>query len=218
MDQKRHMPRIKKRAGDRCYLSPPCADDAENWARWESDLAVALPLGDEAYVPSSVEAAREAIARVQQNREHVFTIVDVATDDPIGRGMLFNVDAVNRSAMLGILIGETGYWGQGYGQEATRLLVEYGFCLLNLNSIMLGTFDFNQRARHCYEQVGFREIGRRRQARCIGGHWHDAVLMDLLAGEYEPRYTARIFEAIGTGATGAPSATTNTTDIPTKGP
>lgn len=191
------MPYFKKLAGDLCYLSPPSAEDAEKWAQWETDLAVSLPLGDEAYVPSSVEAARESVHNAQMHREHVFTLVDLATDQPIGRGMLFAVDAVNRSAMLGILIGETGYWGKGYGQEATRLLVEYGFDLLNLNSIMLGTFDFNRRARHCYEKVGFREIGRRRQARFIGGRWHDAILMDILAGEFEPVYTRRVFQKVG---------------------
>jgi hypothetical protein len=32
----------------------------------------------------------------------------------------------------------------------------YGFNLLNLNSVMLGTFAFNQRAVRCYERVGSR--------------------------------------------------------------
>ena len=50
-----------------------------------------------------------------------------------------------------------------------RLLLDYGFNLLNLNSVMLGTFAFNQRAIRCYERVGFKVIGRRRQARIIAG-------------------------------------------------
>lgn len=191
------MPYFSKLAGDLCYLSPCRAEDAEKWAQWETDLAVSLPLGDEAYVPTSLEKAREAVNRVQMNQEHVFTIVDRATDEPIGRGILFAVDPVNRSAMLGILIGERDYWGRGYGQEATRLLVEYGFGLLNLNSIMLGTFAFNARALHCYERAGFREIGRRRQARLIAGRKVDAVLMDILADEYEFRFLTHMFQAAG---------------------
>ncbi len=191
------MPHYKKLAGDLCYLSPCSADDAEKWAQWETDLAVSLPLGDEAYVPTSLERARASLNETLANREHVFTIVDRATDDAIGRGMLFAVDHVNRSAMLGILIGETEYWGRGYGQEATRLLVEYGIGLLNLNSIMLGTYAFNARALHCYERVGFREIGRRRQARVIGGAKVDAILMDILAEELEFRFINRVFEAAG---------------------
>lgn len=51
---------------------------------------------------------------------------------------------------------------------------------------MLGTFEFNTRAIRCYEKVGFREIGRRRQARIIGNRKFDAILMDILADESCP--------------------------------
>jgi len=44
------------------------------------------------------------------------------------------------------LVGEKEYWDKGYGQDATKLLLDYGFNLLNLNSVMLGTFSFNERA------------------------------------------------------------------------
>jgi RimJ/RimL family protein N-acetyltransferase len=117
----------------------------------------------------------------------VFTIVDLTTEETIGRGMLFSVDLVNRGAMLGIVIGEKDYWSKGYGVDATRLLLEYAFNLLNLNSVMLGVFAFNERAIACYRRVGFREIGRRRQARIIGERKHDAILMDILAEEFESR-------------------------------
>ena len=63
------------------------------------------------------------------------------------------------------LVGEKEYRDKGYGQDATKLLLDYGVNLLNLNSIMLGTFSFNERAINCYKKVGFKEIGRRRQAR-----------------------------------------------------
>ena len=191
------MPRYSRLAGDLCYLSPCSPQDAEKWAEWETDLAVSIPLGDEAYVPTSLESARAAINNVLEKREHVFGVVDLATDTLIGRGMLFAVDHVNRTAMLGIVLGEKDYWGKGYGQEATRLLVEYGFDLLNLNSIMLGTFEFNRRALHCYEQVGFKIIGRRREARIIGGKKYDAILMDIVAGEFMSVYTQRVFREVG---------------------
>jgi RimJ/RimL family protein N-acetyltransferase len=177
----------KKLVGEKCYLSPCAPEDAEKWAAWENDLEVALPLGDEAYTPSSPERARERITDALQREEHIFSIIDLATEETIGRGMLFGIDLVNRRAMLGIVIGEKAYWGQGYGTDATRLLLEYGFSLLNLNSVMLGVFAFNERAIALYRRVGFREIGRRRQARIIGGRKHDAILMDILAEEFESR-------------------------------
>jgi len=50
---------------------------------------------------------------------------------------------------------------------------------------MLGAFSFNLRALSSYRKLGFREIGRRRQARIIAGKAYDVILMDLLAEEFD---------------------------------
>jgi RimJ/RimL family protein N-acetyltransferase len=184
----------KKLVGEKCYLSPCRLDDAEKWAEWFNDLAVTLPLGDEAYTPSTSGSEREAIEDIIKSKAHIFTIVDLAGEIPLGRCLLFNVDHVNRSAMLGVLIGEKTYWGKGYGHEAVKLLLDYGFNLLNLHSIMLGVFSFNERAIRSYQKVGFKEIGRRRQARVVGGHKFDVIFMDILADEFESVYVNQFIE------------------------
>jgi len=188
------MPYYKKLVGERCYLSPCSVDDATKWAEWDNDLEVTIPLGDEAYTPMSLEKEREALADASKRQSHVFDIVDNASDTLIGRCMLFSVNQVDRNAMLGICIGEKEYWSKGFGADAIRLLLDYAFNLLNLNSIMLGTFAFNQRAIACYKKVGFKEIGRRRQARIISGQKFDCVLMDILAEEFASVYVGRILD------------------------
>ncbi len=190
------MPSYKKLVGSQCYLSPCSPDDAEAWARWDNDLAVCIPLGDEAYSPIAPEKEREMIENSIRRQDHLFNIVALEGDALIGRCLLFNVDQVNRCAMLGIAIGEKSYWSQGYGQDATRLLLDYGFNLLNLNNIMLGVFAYNERAIKCYKKVGFKEIGRRRKARIIGCQMFDAVFMDILAEEFESPYIKGLFDAI----------------------
>lgn len=182
------MPYYKKLVGEICYLSPCLADDALKWAEWLTDLDITIPLGDEAYMPYSLQLAQEHVNDMLRNKMHVFSIVDLETDTLLGRCLLFGVNQIDRNAMLGIFIGEKERWGQGYGQDAVKLLLDYGFNLLNLNSIMLGTFAFNKRAINAYKRVGFQEIGRRRQARIIGGKKYDAVLMDILAEEFQSVY------------------------------
>ncbi len=178
------MPHYKKLVGKKCYLSPCAPEDAEKWAAWDNDPEVALPLGDEWQMVLSLEAEQEGIARIQKNHEPVFSILDLATDEVIGHCMLFDVNKLDRCSEIGIVIGEKSYWDRGYGQEATRLLLEYGFDHLNLNSIMLGVFSFNERAIACYRKIGFQEIGRRRQARIVAGKCYDVVFMDMLAEEF----------------------------------
>ncbi len=191
------MSHYAKLSGERCYLSPVTPDDAALWARWLNDLAVALPLGDEAYATITLEDQRKVVDDVCSHHDHVFTIVERHTDRAIGRCMLFAINTTDRTAEVGIFIGEKDRWGQGNGTEAMRLLLDYAFNLLNLNSVMLGVFDFNERAIRSYRSLGFKEIGRRRQARIIAGRPHDVVLMDLLASEFESPVVAAAAQRAG---------------------
>ncbi|MEK3835915.1 GNAT family N-acetyltransferase [Paenibacillus sp. FSL R7-0128] len=175
----------KKLTEKKCYLSTVATDDAEAWTRWFNDLEVTAPLGNEAYLLTSLDKEREGIEHVLKSGTHMFSIVDLESDLAIGRCLLFDVNLVDRNAKAGIFIGDKEFWGKGFGSDAMRLLLDYGFNLLNLNNIMLGTFAFNERAIQCYKKVGFKEIGRRRQARIIGGVKYDAILMDMLAEEFE---------------------------------
>jgi len=95
-----------------------------------------------------------------------------------------NLDHINRTAEVGIFIGEKSCWNKGYGEEAMRLLLDYAFNILNLESIMLNVYAFNTRAIRCYRKIGFKEIGRRRRARRIQGTSYDIIYMDLLAEEF----------------------------------
>lgn len=180
-----YFPKFK---GESVFLSPVAPEDAELWAGWLNDLAVTVPLGDEAYMTYGLERARQDVSDVAQKQDHVFTIVEKTSGRAIGRCLLFGVNLVDRCAWAGIFIGEKDCWGKGYGQEAMRLLLDFGFNLLNLHSIMLGVFAFNERAIRSYQSLGFREIGRRRETRWIGGKAYDAILMDMLEEEFRARY------------------------------
>jgi RimJ/RimL family protein N-acetyltransferase len=182
------MPYYPKVRGEKCYLSPLQVEDGDLWAQWLNDLEVSLPLGDEAYSTCAPEQMRQDASEAIRRRDPIFTIVDLETNRPIGRCLLFGIDPVNRSAMLGIFIGDKACWHHGYGAEAMRLLLDYAFNLLNLHSIELGVFAFNQHAIQLYEKVGFKVIGMRREARIIGGVKWGAVLMDMLEDEFRARW------------------------------
>lgn len=102
----------------------------------------------------------------------------------IGNCAFRRLDTKNRSAEVGIVIGEKEYWGQEYGREALGLLLEIGFEGLGLNRISLWHIDFNERGHRCYLAAGFREEGRLRQAVFVKGEFRDTVIMSVLAEEY----------------------------------
>jgi len=186
------MPYYPKICGESVFLSPCSAEDGELWARWLNDLEVALPLGDEAYMTIGLERMQADVQNIVDHGDHVFTIVERKSGTPIGRCLLFAINTIDRSAMLGIFIGEKDCWGMGYGKEATRLLLDYAFNLLNLHSMMLGAFSFNERAIRTYLSLGFQVIGRRREARLIGGKAYDAVFMDMLESEFRAQHPSSL--------------------------
>jgi len=179
------MGRVRKFAGDSCYLSPCIPEDAEAWYRWLHDPQVALLAGRAAFDPPSLQALRQAVERSYGPSRHMFTILTIDGDRTIGRCDIGDVDHVNRRGWVNILIGEPEFWGKGYGTEALRLLLDFAFTLLDLNTIMLDTIAFNERAIACYKKVGFREMGRWRESRVVNGVAHDLVFMDLLASEFD---------------------------------
>lgn len=176
--------RIIKLPGERVSLAPVVKEDAELWCRWLNDVEVALPLGDEACSTITPDGMAAQVDEIVKRNDPMFTIVLNETGQAIGRCLLFRHDPINRSTMVGIFIGDKTCWNKGYGTEALELLLDYCFNLLNLHSVALGVFSFNERAIACYKKVGFRETGRRREARIIGGKAHDAVFMDILDREF----------------------------------
>ena len=90
----------------------------------------------------------------------------------------------DRSAVLGIFIGDDSNRGKGYGKEAIKLLLEYGFNNLNLNNIMLSVYSFNKRAIKVYESLGFKKFGTRHKSHYFKGKFYDEIQMEILKEEY----------------------------------
>jgi RimJ/RimL family protein N-acetyltransferase len=102
----------------------------------------------------------------------------------IGNTGLHDASPENRSADVGIMVGEKEYWGRGYGTDALRTLLRFGFQEMNLNRIALDVFDFNERAIACYRKCGFVEEGRRRKDLWRDGRYVDVVMMAVLRSEW----------------------------------
>jgi diamine N-acetyltransferase len=70
---------------------------------------------------------------------------------------------------------------------------EWAFTALGLHNVMLTVAEFNLAGRRTYEKVGFREIGRRREDRRMGGRRWDTIYMDCLASEFTSPVLGRVF-------------------------
>jgi RimJ/RimL family protein N-acetyltransferase len=83
-----------------------------------------------------------------------------------------------------ISIGEADAWGQGYGTEATQMMLELAFERIGLHRVGLSVFSFNERAIRSYRKAGFRLEGRAREAIVRDGEPFDELGMGILASEW----------------------------------
>jgi aminoglycoside 6'-N-acetyltransferase len=95
------------------------------------------------------------------------------------------LDSDYRRAGIDIFLAEA-YQGQGYGSEAIRVLARHLFGERGHHRLTIDPAAANARAIRAYERVGFRPVGVMREyERAADGSWHDGLLMDLLAREFE---------------------------------
>jgi RimJ/RimL family protein N-acetyltransferase len=172
---------FKKLVGKKCYLSPIDVNDVEKFTEWLNDLEVTKYL---ILYPHIISIENEKGFLEKLSKEHTYSVIDNDTNELIGNCGYGDIDHINQTAEVGIFIGNKKYWNKGYGTEALSLLLDYGFKALNLYNIFLKVYSFNERAKKSYEKVGFKIIGKRREALLRNNERHDIILMDILKNEY----------------------------------
>jgi RimJ/RimL family protein N-acetyltransferase len=120
----------------------------------------------------------------RQDRLFPFVIRTLADDRLIGFADLEVNDWSQRNAWIGIGIGQRQDWGQGYGTDAMRLLMRFGFAELNLERLTLSVFAYNGRARRSYIKAGFVVEGRQRERLRRGSRRYDMIFMGVLRDEW----------------------------------
>jgi diamine N-acetyltransferase len=178
--------------GPKVALGPQRRDLLSLYQRWINDFEVSRSLGH-GLRPATYEDEQIWYDTVHRgDQDVVFTIYERASLRPIGNSGLHQVDRDNGTAEFGIMIGEKDCWGRGYGTEATRLMLDYGFTVLGLHNILLRVYTFNRRGINAYRRAGFQEIGRRRQAIRRGRQRYDVIYMDCLADDFESPLLERV--------------------------
>lgn len=111
----------------------------------------------------------------------VFGIRELRTERIVGILQLIDLHPIHRSAELIIRIGSDEDRGRGFGSEAVRLAVDFGFRHRNLQRVWLRVFADNVRAIRAYEKANLQREGNMRRACFIDGQWRDEVIMAVLA-------------------------------------
>lgn len=176
--------------GDKIYLRPLEMEDIDSFVLWLNDEEVRQYLSMTS--PLNKIREKEWVENLyKDDRNTVLGIVVKENDQLIGNIGMHRISIPHRQAGMGIFIGDKTCWSKGYGTEALKLIVGYGFDQLNLHRLHLTVFSFNARAIRTYEKVGFKREGVFREHLYRNGKYHDVYYMAILENEWREQNGAR---------------------------
>lgn len=116
---------------------------------------------------------------------------DPSQSGPIGTITLKDSNFPNgrhlRSAKLGINILRD-YQGQGYGSEAVKWCLEWGFRHAGLHKIATSVYQYNVPSTKLCTKVGFKLDGRLRDEVWYDGQFWDDLVYSMLEDEWKERH------------------------------
>jgi RimJ/RimL family protein N-acetyltransferase len=172
--------------GERVQLTAFAPRDLPTFARWYQDTAFSRRFDASPAMPKTEKQVAEYIEEQQKSpTAYPFAIRLLNTDDMIGYGELDGILWTQGTGWTSIAIGDPAFRGQGYGAEALRLLLNFGFAELNLRRVQLTVFSYNTPAIRLYEKLGFQREGVFREFLHRDGQTFDMLLYGLLRREFK---------------------------------
>jgi len=144
--------------GDKVALGPLRRDLAADYARWMNQpdvrgglnqMGIATAHSQEKWVEDNLERGAKSEPGVIE-----FTVYDRSDSAPVGTAGLLGIHHAHGNAEFGIFLGERR--GRGLGTEATRLVLDFAFHVLQLRNVLLETLEWNAAGLAAYERAGFR--------------------------------------------------------------
>lgn len=170
--------------GEKLYLRPATPEDIANTHHWdllsEPQLRASQPLP----LYSAQEAVELFKKQERSPSEQTLIVVRKEGNLPIGRIRFFGLNALNRSAELGLII-DPEERRKGHGGEAIRILSRYLFRFRGLNKVYAQTSEKNAAACKLLEGAGFRRDGVLRHHYFADNEFSNGHLYSLLLFEVD---------------------------------
>ena len=176
---------LPARSGKLVTIRQVEADDLDLVWEWENDSEMGLYLNADPGKRMSMDEVKRRFHQYRTDPTSGLFIICKLDGEAIG---MLGFDRLYRdigTCRIFIGIGVKPYWGQGYGTDAMRLVLDYFFRDVNLQKVQLSVYDFNTRAVASYRKCGFEVEGVRRNIAYVHGEWCDSIEMAVTAEQFE---------------------------------
>ena len=161
-------------------------EDISEIQKWHNDVAFMRNYDIVSAIPKNIEEVLETINDIRKcNTAYIFAVKILDSQKIIGVTGFENISWNNGTSLIYIGLGESENRGQGYGKEALKLTIEFGFEELNFHRIYLTVLEYNEPAIKLYEKLGFKREGVYREFIHRDGKRYDMYLYGLLRPEWD---------------------------------
>lgn len=134
--------------------------------------------------PITYNDVQEDFNKISGHKDYYdFAIESINEGKYIGECGIKSVDWKNRRTEIYIFLGKD-YVGNGYGTDATKVLLDFIFNEMNLNKVKLTVLSINTRAIKSYKKCGFRIEGTLKSELFKEGSYQDLIIMGILKDDY----------------------------------
>ena len=119
--------------------------------------------------------------------DFMFVIVRNADQKVIGACGLLYINWIIRSADFSFYIGESNLYidSIGFAEDASKLLIKYGFDSLNLNKIWMELYEFDlSKINFFTNKFSFSIDGKLRENCFEDGRYYDSLIISLIAKDF----------------------------------
>lgn len=124
-----------------------------------------------------LENAHQDIYEAKQLR---LAICKNNTSEAIGLIDLFDFDAKNKRAGIGIIIQNESERNNGFGKEALSLLIDYSFTQLQLHQLFANINTENKPSISLFTTFGFEKIGVKKDWNFFNNSFQDEAIFQLI--------------------------------------
>lgn len=130
------------------------------------------------FVQSDIKSARAFVQSINESTHSVlFGIKLAGTRRHIGNIKIGPIDPHHLRADVGLLIGDSTVWGNGYATEAIGAVTHMAHDGLGLEKITAGAYASNVGSIRAFLKQGWVEEARLKHHWIIGDDWEDNVML-----------------------------------------
>lgn len=172
----------------RIYLRALEPEDYKVTHTWRNDDEITSMVGGGKFYVS-LEKERKWVEKcINDDSRLVLGICLKENDKLIGTVNMQEIDYLNRSCHVPILIGDKTEWHKGYATEARMLMLDFVFNERGMERVWATIVDTNAASVKMHEKCGYVTEGVMRNSVFKGGRFHNQYLMSVLKDEFKVAY------------------------------